>query len=354
MAHVQCQCKQRIKISPEQYGRRLACPKCNTAFTVPPPEDPAQSKTDSDIFTFVDDEQSMQAVHSNNSSHCEHCAVPMATSAVLCVRCGYNRSTGRQTTPRDIDDVNTSLENELAPVGGIGEYFKDCARASLFIADAGNLITFIFVAILAAINAVVDMFSYLLIMFIIGTLFKGLLAAFFFNTVVNAASGENDLPDIGLSGDLWDDTIAPAINLLATSAIVALPTIVYLFAVGISSATETGLALTIGIGVFFWPITVLVIALGGISCFARPGQILLTIARTFVPYLVTCLVLTAAFGFTAALQFSLDSAAVKLGANKWAIATILWIANVYCLVVAMQCIGLYYHHFKKRFAWSWG
>ena len=27
---------------------------------------------------------------------------------------------------------------------------------------------------------------------------------------------------------------------------------------------------------------------------------------------------------------------------------------VYFEIVAMQVIGLYYHHFKDRFAWSWG
>jgi len=28
--------------------------------------------------------------------------------------------------------------------------------------------------------------------------------------------------------------------------------------------------------------------------------------------------------------------------------------EVYFTIVAMRTVGLYYHHFKERFAWSWG
>ena len=30
------------------------------------------------------------------------------------------------------------------------------------------------------------------------------------------------------------------------------------------------------------------------------------------------------------------------------------LVEVYVQIVAMRAIGLYYHHFKQRFAWSWG
>jgi len=48
------------------------------------------------------------------------------------------------------------------------------------------------------------------------------------------------------------------------------------------------------------------------------------------------------------------SSTTVFGGSLFATVSILLILNVACWIIAMRCIGLYYHHFKERFAWSWG
>ncbi|GJM24386.1 MAG: hypothetical protein DHS20C16_08010 [Phycisphaerae bacterium] len=316
----------------------------------------ATPSVDGENLTFMDDDLNTRPTSTPTDSElkCPRCSEHLDASANICVHCGHDLKSGRRIAPASIEESDSSRKGKLAHVGGIGSYLKSCAGSAIFVADAGNFISFIFVMILAAMNAGVDMLTFTCLMWIPYIIIKGLLAAFFFNVVINASSGDTDLPDIGLSGDMYEDMIAPFFKMVATSLIVMSPLYVYMFSVGITQVTTLGIAVTLGIGVFFWPITMLVIALGGVSCFARPDQVLLTVFRTFVPYLVTCSVLAIAIGMTWVLEFAMESATAALGGNQWAVATILWIVNVYCFIVAMQCIGLYYHHFKDRFAWSWG
>ena len=46
--------------------------------------------------------------------------------------------------------------------------------------------------------------------------------------------------------------------------------------------------------------------------------------------------------------------ALTVAANPIVVDVVLTLVKLYCWIVAMRCIGLYYHHFKSRFAWSWG
>jgi hypothetical protein len=98
----------------------------------------------------------------------------------------------------------------------------------------------------------------------------------------------------------------------------------------------------------------LVIAIGGFSSILRMDLIAKTIVRTFLPYLAVVTL----FAATWALETYAEELAVKVtggGFQK------LWITNVvsalaaaYFSIVSMWIVGLYYHHFKGRFAWSWG
>lgn len=308
-------------------------------------------------FTFIDSDHTAQnatnafasANVTDQPTACPKCSTPLAAGARICVRCGYDLRTGRR-----VRTVATLQAGESGTGSGIGAYLMDCARSVTFISDSGNLVSFIFVAILAGAAAMLGSLPGSCLFLIARIILNGLLCAFLFNVVLNAANGENDLPDIGFTGDWWDDMITPLLKFFATLFMVFIPTIVYAQTVGPQAWTEFGFKVTLGIGVFFWPISILIMSLGGIGCFLRPDQILLTVARTYLPYLVTCAVTGLAFAATWMLHFSLSSVTASLGGNEWAIATVLWLANVYFLIVAMQCIGLYYHHFKGRFAWSWG
>ena len=73
-----------------------------------------------------------------------------------------------------------------------------------------------------------------------------------------------------------------------------------------------------------------------------------------VPYLAACVMTALAFSVTYFLVFLLATSSFLLGGSVLATKMVSWVVNVYCWIVAMRCIGLYYHHFKSRFAWSWG
>ncbi len=251
-------------------------------------------------------------------------------------------------------DFEIDQSNKVAHASGIGRYLRSCAKSLLVFADAGNLFSIIFVTVLMAMDSALMVLGFSCILLIPMVILTGLLAAFFFNVVVNASNGDDDLPEIGLNGDWFDDIIIPFAKFLTTCLITLVPLRIYFSIVGSNGVSHGGVFAMLGIGVCLWPIFILTFAIGGFTCLLRPDRMVLTVLRTFVPYLVTCAALGGAIGISWGLKSVLTPVAASMGGNGWAIVTILAIVDVYCMVVAMQCIGLYYHHFKDRFAWSWG
>ena len=79
---------------------------------------------------------------------------------------------------------------------------------------------------------------------------------------------------------------------------------------------------------------------------------LLTIARTLVPYVAACALTGMAL---TALWFAQEGIVGGGGAaaHPIALSMVFEVLQLYAWVVVMRVIGLYYHHFKDRFAWSW-
>ena len=93
-----------------------------------------------------------------------------------------------------------------------------------------------------------------------------------------------------------------------------------------------------------WPMMVLVVAVGGIRCLVRFDLMFVTIFKTFPVYaLVAVLTLIGVVG----------PGLLPLGEGM-GVAVALMVVEVYANIFVMRAIGLYYHHFKGRFAWSWG
>jgi hypothetical protein len=96
---------------------------------------------------------------------------------------------------------------------------------------------------------------------------------------------------------------------------------------------------------------VLILAIGGAGSFGRPDLILKTIARTLGPYLFTCLMAGAAFAVFWFVRIGLARAGPI--ESRLALACVLEVVQLYFEIVVMRFVGLYYYHFKSRFAWSW-
>ncbi|MCH9003441.1 MAG: hypothetical protein IIC02_12790 [Planctomycetes bacterium] len=220
---------------------------------------------------------------------------------------------------------------------------------------------------------------------IVAVLVAGWYAAFQFNVLRSAAAGETDLADIGFSRDIADDIVIPLIFWIGSWVVVLLPAFVFLMvslsqgttvvtdilrlaADGLggiwqgSSGAPIAFFVLAGLGIAAWPMIILCVALGGFTSFYRVDLIVLTIIKTFPAYLLTLLLVFGATALDVALSgFVSTSNAPAAGASlKSAIGSGLVIRvattgiGVYADIVVMRLIGLYYHHFKSRFAWSWG
>ena len=152
--------------------------------------------------------------------------------------------------------------------------------------------------------------------------------------------------------------IGPLFQFAGAWLIVLLPAIVYATFAGRGIETLLGdrdpvLLVLVGIGAFLWPISVLIVAFGGLSSWLRVDLVFMTLVRTFVPYLVT-LVLT---GLTMGLVLFAERGAIGITgsapAHPLALSLILGVLELYLWLVTMMAIVLFYRHFKASFAWRW-
>lgn len=285
---------------------------------------------------------------------CKHCGSPIPIP-------GHSESAPPAADERErpswipplVDETGQQPAEPYVPRGAYSRYFADCAKGFTFISDAGNLITFLIVAVIASTQPLLSHGGFFGMLGLI--VVNGWLAAFYFNIVLDVANGEMKLPEISATDGVVDDIIVPLIKFVATWLMVALPAIAYL----VVKRQVLGTVLTasdpvfwglVGLAAFLWPMSVLVIALGGVSSFIRMDRIALTILRTFVPYMMTFLLTAAALGVLAYVQ----QGALLGGAQpSIALAMLFEVLQLYVWIVTMWAIGSYYRHFKSRFAWSW-
>lgn len=325
MMSVTCSCGKHYQVPEQLAGKRLKCKQCGGPIEVP--SDPP-ALADDDVL-IADEVEEAEDIISGGVAVAPLAAGPM--------------------TPVLTSSADAGLGSSL------GAYFKDCARSLIFFAEPHNFAPFVIVAILAMIK---PWFVYAAcIGGICMIILQGWILSFLFNTLLNAAGGSRELPELNLLEGPVDTIIIPMFKYLASWVVVLWPAIAYtLFVSGVDdilSLDDTVGILLIAGGVALWPMSLLLIALGGVSSFARPDLILITLVRTFVPYLFTCIFSGLA---TVLFWFALAGAEFTPGAEKHPIAMVCLfeLASLYAWVVVMRFIGLYYHHFKQRFAWSWG
>ena len=261
-------------------------------------------------------------------------------------------------------------------------YWSNVLWSFLFPAEPASLITFM---IIWFVMSLAPLLSRLFGMgFLLSLLINGWFAAFRFDVIQSAAAGERDLPQLSSSGDMFWDSLASAFRWIGSWAVVMLPATAYLFLlyyqgqatlmdviVTLSSGVANMLQFASGdliiftalvcMGLFFWPIVVLCVALGGFETLFRVDLIVLTVFKTFPTYLLT---LALMFGAIALQQVLLGAAETGVlggstGFGGVAVGNSLLFLVLkaglesYLSIVLMRLIGLYYYHGKDRFAWSW-
>ena len=264
-------------------------------------------------------------------------------------------------------------------------YAADVLWTFLFPATPSNLITFIVMwvaMVLAPLAGCVPLLGLFLLLVVMGWYY-----AFLFEVMRTAAAGESELPDINLIAAGIADVVVPLGSWIASWIIVFTPAMCYVsYTVaqgatsmdsiwpmvaggvnGLLSAPASDLLmfnLLVYLGLFFWPIVILCIAMGGLATLYRFDLIVLTIIRTFPVYALTLMLMFGAvFLHHMLLEFASTHVANKTASQAGAGAALgletVFVAvatgvEVYLDIVLMRLIGLYYHHFKAKFAWSWG
>ncbi len=352
---VQCECGARYRVPESAAGKHARCKKCGARMTIPPLEEVSEPDVLGDLGALA-----------------EGAAIAQERPAAVSPAVAQPASVIAAAAP------NAAVASGAAARGR--DYFAAVGRTLACPLRPRNLAIFLvmwFIVCLRIPMAFACIFGLIGILFI-----QAYYWAFCMNVVLDAAGGEEDLTQPTLTGAWLEDVIIPAFKFFMSWVVVRVPVAVYLLVImlpqGLSTdeftilirtlmlssfeaLVEGGSGVNIGIfallylaGVFFWPIVLLIFAVGGMSGILRIDLILKTVVKTFPAY-VSTVVLT-----YMALAIPFIYALVSVAFTDSAIVTLLVMPivffglGVYSMIVAMRVIGMYYHHFKDRFAFSWG
>jgi len=355
------ECQARYKLPDEAAGRRMRCAKCGAKFAVAAL---VPAAVQADPFELEDLSQLARG---------ESVGPPPDLAAARAAA----ESAEEASAPG-------SRKAERGP--GIGSQVKDyvtaIGRSLVFFRTGGNLLSFVFALIVVLLTVPARYAPCLGVGAV--AIINGWFMAFQINTLQNASAGEPEIGELSIADGFWESVIKPTLIFLFTALISLVPFIAGLVGMMASQkmnivdvgmvmllvmAREPGLMtqgqetmgmLLIGALIFsqvIWPILLLCVVVGGFGTVIRADLMIRTILYTLPGYailLVVCLVcwfLPAIIG--AAVESPADddesAAAAPLG-----LELALTGLGVYLAVVQMRSIGLFYHHFKRRFAWDWG
>ena len=350
MPKQQCTCGAKYRFDDSAVGRKARCKKCGRVFTITP------DTTDGTIPLAADDPLGVDLAAAGE----QHQALKGEAS--------YRVSPDPASPPPSLETAPSSsppLVDELKPSR---RYLDSLLWTLLFPTSLHNLLTFcVFWGLLCVGNLILPFAG---ILGLLGRLIiLGWYCAFRFETITIAAAGEDDLPSLSFSEGVLDDIILPLVRWIGSWTIVFLPALVCLFILissGLVTAGDLAEELLGGISgmtqganpelvtfvqlvyfaQFLWPMVALCVGLGGFQTLSRFDLMVVTIVKTFPVYL-----LTVAMVFVAGLVSGVLNG---VAGSSLSVSILVIGVGLYCEIVAMRFIGLYYHHFKHRFAWDWG
>ena len=334
----ECQCGARYRFPESVMGKRAKCQKCGAVLTL-------EAEVDPGVLAIRDEPAAPEPAPPMSSAY-----VPSAESAG---RLGH-----------------AVVEEDTSPPS----YARSLLQTLLFPTELANLGPLIFMWAMVFISAALLPFAPC-----VGGLGQiiilGWYSAFRLSVIEDAAAGEKQLPTLALTNGAYDDILVPFLKWVGSWVIVLAPALIYLLvmvSLGLSTpASPAALLQGLGgilpyatgdvivfevlvyAGLFLWPMVVLCIALGGFSSFNRPDLIAVTLCRTFPMYLLTAGIV---FGVSMIGDWLVGDVPVNPWDDVFGFFGWMLIASgtsVYLEIVSIRAIGLYYYHFKDRFAWSW-
>ncbi len=350
-------CGTRYNLPHGAGGKKVRCNKCGAIARVP-----------EDEFQLLPDDGPIPIADGSNDFFAEAAAAAAGPTIPV--------APPEPPSPGAMEDADAYVRAGHVPDrrGAGHTFWGDVGWSFLIITQPSNMIVFVIVWVLNIIWFVVGWAP------CIGTLARlivfGWIWAFYFKCVAETAAGDDDLPTLKLTEGVWDDIVLPIIKIVAATVLTVGPSIIYLIVAGavfgggalaglgtLTAGNAGAVAAAIAVpffglliaGVFLWPITILVLALGNVVDTFRLDLLVRTVIRSFLPYLAVCLLVAAAIGLqwsvVVVLAGGLGLGTIQIGPMA---ATVLGLGvTAYSWIVVMRIIGLYYRHFKRRFAWEW-
>ena len=192
-----------------------------------------------------------------------------------------------------------------------------------------------------------------------------MLASFFAAIIQETAEGIDELPNIGsLRATLespWSEIVVPISSFVGAAVCVLLPAMiaVLLFELAARAGYHVpGRDIVVGVmafvGIFFWPIVVLIIAFDQLNLLLRPRLILKWIIAVIRPYLLAWLCLLVALGILYAARTALGSIfeAEGFSGPGFLLALVVNALELAVFIYAMRVVGLLYRHYQNHLTWD--
>ncbi len=399
---IRCRCGKALKISSKLAGKTVQCPACHAPFSIsaerfraaeslsksPPVSGDTPSstpKSQNDAIPLADDSPPPRPVIELETN-----PEPAALDDMLFAD-AHSQS--------DILDLKPTLELESTPLPAtpvtdeptfdVG-YARDTAKAegatrfntviapqrpfkedallafSYPVMNTDNAVRY---GVMCISLAVPYAFFQLVAIPCLGLLVGGLLMCWimsvFLNVISETGRGSDDLPTDTFSGGMYDSFLAPALNFIGAFALVLAPWVALIITGYLGLLPKFFLQLApvwMSAGIFLFPMSLMLFAFEAPSVLLRPQLVISTIASTFLPYLAIwglLLIVSAIWSVVFASNLIVSYLPGLSGLNTLATyfnspvgAVLALFFEIYVMLVAMRLVGLYYLHFKKRFAFQ--
>ncbi|UCD27777.1 MAG: hypothetical protein JSV03_11815, partial [Planctomycetota bacterium] len=335
-----CECGANIRLPDNAVGRQAKCKTCGAIFTVP--VDSISEDEPHWLDEFAKDETDsgdQSPVMMPDSPHQQIQHIPEPPPA--------------EEPP--VADEDLAYEDRDWIIAPEKPFWNDLMESFVFFMYPANLITLMFITFIHCLTLIIPTGTFFtllsfLIFWGIKVFVYGYLCTFFMTVIVETAAGEDELPTVIIT-DFFDQTVMAFFRFIGSWALVLLPAILFSYVTwkmgyGISWYMVRILVI---IGIFFWPVVVLCVAIGGGFRGLWPHVIMRTVLSAPLAYLaIWATLLVAAWLMALPATEFYDAIVQKLSPGGMSTKTIYLLALVniilstYAMIVAMRVIGLFY------------
>ncbi|MCK4659040.1 MAG: hypothetical protein KAV82_05910 [Phycisphaerae bacterium] len=355
MIIARCRCGARYKVPAGAEGRKARCKKCGEIFQIPGAWGGAIPLAGEPKPDAVTEAQTAPA--------------PAETAS---------GSMFDQVGTSTAYDPDTTARSKLPRIRPRSGFWADVGWTLIFFSTPSNLVMFGIVWILYLVSLVAGFAPF--IGWIASLFVTMFIISWYMSIITETASGEDDLPKFSGAGGYWDEIVVPAMQYAGSWVMLILPAIIYaVFSLGgvdsfifsleavsnpygfvVSGGSDPLLIVLVVAAIFLWPMALMCASMGGLTTLVRVDLIAVTIAKTLLPYLLISLLVAASVVLPGILTEIYAGAKTGAGTGMGSLAqstimilSIAFVLEAYFSIVMARLIGLYYRHFKRRFAWDW-